>query len=421
MPETDYFTGKNFVLATVFIGTDDELLNEREAMHICFNTNKNYFCQLGVTITSILYTNKAKKLVFHIFIDERARDISKTSRSLWMYQIENKREQVNKPLVSIIVPIYNVEPYLIRCLESISRQTLSDFEVILVDDGSPDKCGEICDSYAQKDARFKVIHQPNGGISNARNSGVKMAQGQYLGFVDPDDYIVADMYEKLLNEMIAKDTDIVICDHFRLEKEGIIPRHSFAHDFVLDRNEAMRLVASDRMSSYLWCKLYKRILFAQVQFPEGQDFEDLSVLHEIIHAAEKIAYIHDCLYYYFINPKGVIATLTVQKEYDHFMAWRQRRIFLKKLYPEFADYTYELFTYCGTRSYWLSRYCNDKKPAHEVRSMLKSETRAILTSPLVRMKNKIRLMEVLLKINLYQFYIPKAIRYGIENILNAEK
>ncbi|MGE4589807.1 MAG: glycosyltransferase [Acidaminococcaceae bacterium] len=338
-----------------------------------------------------------------------------------MHKIENTLEQVNKPLLSIIVPIYNVEPYLLRCLESISRQTLSNFEAILVDDGSQDKGREICDSYAQKDTRFKVIHQVNGGISSARNSGVKMAQGQYLGFVDPDDYIAADMYERLLKEMMSKDADIVICDHFRLEKEGMIPRHGFAHDFVLDRNEAMQLIASDKLTSYLWCKLYKRNIFDQIYFPEGQYFEDLTVLHELFHAAEKIAYIHDCLYYYFINPKGIVATLTVQKEYDHFMAWQRRRIFFKKLYPELADYTYELFTYCGTRSYWLSRYCNDKKHAQEVRNILKSEAKAILTSPFVRMKNKIRLIEVLFKINLYQFYIPKAIRCGVESIVNTEK
>lgn len=331
-------------------------------------------------------------------------------------KIENAIGETDTPLVSIIVPIYNVEPYLLRCLDSISRQTLINIEAILVDDGSSDGCGGICDSYAQKDSRFKVIHQQNGGISNARNNGMKIARGRYFGFVDPDDYIADDMYQKLYQEAVRKDAEIVICDHFRVEKEGLIPRSSFEHNLVLAKYEAMQLVASDKITSYIWCKLYKRELFAKVAFLEGHDFEDLTILHELIHAVENIAYIHDCLYYYFINPKGVIATLTIQKEYDHFMAWKRRIAFLQKFYPDLADYAYEQFTYCGARSYWLSRYCRNKEAAEKVRSLLKKEAWKILCSQWVRTKNKIRLVEVLLKINMYRFYIPKAIRKGIERI-----
>lgn len=326
----------------------------------------------------------------------------------------------DKPIISIILPVYKVEKYILRCLESIQNQSFTNFEAILVDDGSPDNCGKICEDFAARDKRFKVIHQSNGGLSNARNNGMAIATGEYFGFVDTDDYIADDMYEKLYQEADKTKADIVICDHYRLEKEGMIPRHSFERDLVLDKDEAMQLLASDKITSYVWCKLYKRELFDNVRFLEGHDFEDLAILHELIHASGKIAYIHDCLYYYFINPNGIIATLTVQKEYDHFLAWQRRRAFLKKLYPELADYTYELFTYCGTRSYWLSRYCNDKKRAREVRNILKSEAKAILKSPLVRMKNKIRLIEVLLKINIYRFYIPKAIRRGVESIKSID-
>ncbi|NLH44559.1 MAG: glycosyltransferase [Acholeplasmataceae bacterium] len=323
-----------------------------------------------------------------------------------------------KPTISIILPIYKVEPYLLRCLESIQNQSFSNFEAILVDDGSPDNCGKICEEFAAKDSRFKVIHQANGGIANARNNGMKIAQGKYFGFVDPDDYIANNMYDKLYQAADRDKADIVICDHYRLEHDVVIPRHSFEHDEIFTAQEAMRLVASDKITSYVWCKLYKRELFDQVQFLEGYDFEDLNILHELVHHSQRVSYIHDCLYHYFINPSGVISTLTVQKEYDHFMAWKRRRDFLQKLYPDLADYTYELFTYCGTRSYWLSRYCGDRKAAQEVRALLKSEAKAIIKSPLVRTKQKIRLLEVLLHINLYRFYIPKAIRNGIERIVN---
>ena len=327
----------------------------------------------------------------------------------------------DKPIVSIILPVYKVEKYILKCLESIQNQSLSNFEAILVDDGSPDNCGKICEEFAAKDGRFKVIHQSNGGISNARNNGLAIAQGEYIGFVDPDDYIAIDMYEKLYQEAARTKADIVICDHFRLEKEEIIPRHSFEHDLVFDKNKAMQLVASDKITSYIWCKLYKRELFDNVQFLEGHDFEDLNILHELIHGSGKDAYIHDCLYYYFINPNGKIATLTVRTECDHFLAWQRRSDFLKKRYPELAGYAYELFTYCGARAYWLSCYFSDKKRAREVRDILKSEAKAILKSPHVRMKNKIRLLEVLLKINMYRFYIPKAIREGVEQIVKRKR
>ena len=334
------------------------------------------------------------------------------------FQSLDKEKNADKPIISIIIPIYKVEAYIEKCLSSIKEQALSNFEAILVDDGSPDKCGKICDEFAADDTRFRVIHQKNGGISNARNNGMKIASGKYFGFVDPDDYIAPDMYEKLYKEIVRTEADIVVCDHYRLEQDGLIPRHSFEHDRTFTTQEAMRLVASDKITSYVWCKLYKRELFDQVKFLEGYDFEDLNILHELIHSSTRVAYIHDCLYYYFINPAGVISTLTVQKEYDHFMAWHRRRSFLKKFYPDLADYTYELFTYCGTRSYWLSRYCRDKKAAQEVRAMLKSEAVKIIKSPFVRIKNKMRLLEVLLNINLYRFYIPKAIRNGIESIVD---
>ena len=115
------------------------------------------------------------------------------------------------PKVSIIVPVYKVGPYLAKCIDSILSQTLTDFELILVDDGSPDSCGEICDGYAKKDERIKVIHKQNGGLSSARNAGLDIAKGEYIGFVDSDDYIEHDMYEFLYKNSVQYDTDIACC------------------------------------------------------------------------------------------------------------------------------------------------------------------------------------------------------------------
>ena len=322
----------------------------------------------------------------------------------------------DKPILSIILPVYKVEKYILKCLESIRNQSLSNFEAILVDDGSPDNCGKICEEFAAKDGRFKVIHQANGGIANARNSGMKIASGKYIGFVDPDDYIAKDMYEKLFEEAERTNADIVLCDHYRLEHDGLITRHSFEHDQTFAAQEAMRFVASDKITSYVWCKLYKREIFDKIKFLEGYDFEDLNVLHELIHASKRVAYIHDCLYYYFINPTGVISALTVQKEYDHFMAWQRRKAFLHEHYPDFVELTYDSLINCGARAYWLCKYRKKNELSQRVRKMLKREASKLLESPSVRTKNKVRLLEVMLKINMYRFYIPKSIRTGIEKI-----
>ena len=140
------------------------------------------------------------------------------------------------PLISIIVPVYKVEQYLHRCINSILAQTFENFELILVDDGSPDNCGKICDEYAQKDNRIKVIHQKNSGTIIARNAGIKIATGKYLGFVDSDDYIKPQMYEKLYNCISSDNYDIVWCD--------VVIEHS-------DRQVISKLTASENSENLL--------------------------------------------------------------------------------------------------------------------------------------------------------------------------
>ena len=319
-------------------------------------------------------------------------------------------------IISIIIPIYNVEKYILRCLESIQNQTLSNFEAILVDDGSPDNCGKICDEFAATDTRFRVIHQENGGLSNARNSALAIARGEYIGFVDSDNYIEPDMYEKLYKEIVRTEADIVICDHFRVEQEKLIPMTSFARNRVFTREELMEKLADASLKSYFWNKLYKKELFEEVRSIEGYNFEDLAILHELVHRATKIAYLNEPLYYYFINFKGLVANLTTKNEYDHFIAWHRRLIFLREHYPEYVELTYNSFINCGARAYWLGRYCKKDDLTRNVRELLSRDAKYFLRSPNVRLKNKVRFLEVLLRINMYMFYIPKAIRNGVEHL-----
>lgn len=322
------------------------------------------------------------------------------------------------PVISIIVPIYNAELYLTRCLESILKQNFSNFEAILIDDGSPDNCGAICDDYAAKDKRFRVIHQANFGVSNARNKGLAIAKGEYIGFVDPDDYIDASMYEKMYNKLINTGSDMVVCDYYKLEAATAMPTHIFASDRAFYSREFMEYVADDRAPSHFWSKLYKRQLFLNIRFPEGRVFEDLAIFHEIVHRCERIAYIHECLYYYVINTSGQVNTITAKTSFDYFKAWSDRYTFFELFYPENAKYAAEKLIYCGTRAYWVCTYLGeDKECAEYVRSRLLAEASIFFLSPRVSAKNKLGLLIIFMHINLYKLYLPKAIRTGRSKIV----
>ena len=142
--------------------------------------------------------------------------------------------------VSIVVPIYNVEKYLEQCIDSIINQTLKDIEIILVDDGSPDNCPQICDDYAKKDSRIKVVHKKNGGLSSARNAGIEVATGDYIGFVDSDDYIELDMYEKMYSIAIENNVDFVMSDYYRVSDGGKVIATLDMDEGIYEKNKIKR-------------------------------------------------------------------------------------------------------------------------------------------------------------------------------------
>ncbi len=206
-----------------------------------------------------------------------------------------------RPLISIIVPVYNVRPYLEKCLDSICGQTYKNLEVIVVDDGSADGSGEICDTYARLDDRVKVIHQLNAGQSAARNRALSIAQGAFLGFVDSDDWIDKDMYEFLYQLILESNADIAICSHY-IEKQGKTKvRYSSDEKTVFSRDEAIRaLVVDKRVRNYLWDKLFKCRLFNAVRFPEKLIFEDIAVSYHLFHKAHRVV-MQDCPKYHYLK------------------------------------------------------------------------------------------------------------------------
>ena len=203
--------------------------------------------------------------------------------------------------ISVIIPVYRVEEHLRECVDSVINQTYTNLEIILVDDGSPDSCPQICDEYARADDRVKVIHKPNGGLSSARNAGIDIATGKWIGFVDSDDFIAPNMYEKLY--IIVEGCDLAICNYSKVNEESALLNSDNAHmkDEVLTKVEALyKATYPSCMVYYItaWNKLYSSKLFADIRFPEGKLHEDEFIVHHIFDKCAKVATTSECLYMY---------------------------------------------------------------------------------------------------------------------------
>ena len=242
-----------------------------------------------------------------------------------------------KPLISVIVPVYKVEAYLHKCVDSILAQTYENIEIILVNDGSPDNCGAVCDEYAANHNHVRVIHKENGGLSSARNAGVDIAGGRYIGFVDSDDYISPDMYEKLFNAIA--DADLAICNCIWVDESGTpceeVPQ--IKKEATLTREQALEILMESRNNvAYVtaWNRLYKSELLKAVRFPVGKIHEDEFTVHHFFNECKKIAVITDGLYFY-VQREGSITGLTgtqfTVKGLDGIDALRDRYKFFKSL------------------------------------------------------------------------------------------
>ena len=231
-------------------------------------------------------------------------------------------------ILSIIVPVYKVERYLRRCVDSILAQTFRDFELILVDDGSPDGCPAICDEYAEKDSRVKVIHKKNGGLSDARNAGIEIAQGEYLGFVDSDDFIHPQMYEIMLRTANKTSADMVQCEkrNILLDEKIVCPELNADVEIqVYDVQEVLSQFYpkfAGQIPGFVIQKLYRREIFSMVQFPVGRLFEDIYILFPTLERCRKVALIDTTLYYYVYSPGSITRTKqTVKHISDHLDAF----------------------------------------------------------------------------------------------------
>ena len=213
-----------------------------------------------------------------------------------------------KSLISVIVPIYKVEDYLPKCVESIRNQTHSNLEIILVDDGSPDGCGAICDEFAKKDSRIRVIHKENGGLSDARNVGIEVAKGDYLAFVDSDDWLEPDAFEAMLALAEKYDAKMVCAGRYNedgatgTQSKGLCPEKE---EFVPGKELVRRIFRWDHLDSAAWDKLYARELFQEIRYPVGRVVEDVPTTYHLVLLAGGAAMLPRPIYHYLCREQSI--------------------------------------------------------------------------------------------------------------------
>ncbi len=241
------------------------------------------------------------------------------------------------PKISIIVPVYKVEKYIHKCIDSILAQTFTDFELILVDDGSPDNCGKICDEYAKQDSRIVVIHKENGGQSTARNAGLDIAKGEYVGFIDSDDWIEPDMYEILYNICTEHNCDVANCSSTIYFKDRTVVNGG--HPLTIhNRQEAMKTMLEGKLyDECLWTKLIKRSLLDDIRIPNGIMYEDTAFTYKFMHRAKRVGCLGVAKYNYIKRDDSTMDRDIKNISIDAPLIYDEMYDFISANYPELKD------------------------------------------------------------------------------------
>ncbi len=244
---------------------------------------------------------------------------------------------IGERMISVIVPVFRVEKFLDQCVRSIQNQTYKDLEIILVDDGSDDNCPAMCDAYAKEDRRIKVIHKKNGGLSDARNAGLEIATGEYIAFVDSDDYIATDMYEKMAAVMdTMQDVDVVVCPFQKVAEEDCYKKENSQNDVckhrILEHDGVVREMFLEQYELYIvaWNKLCRRKMWKEVRFPVGKIHEDQYTTYKILYEARKVALMEQPFYFYRQRQGSIMSRFNAKGCMDDIMALQEKMQFFEK-------------------------------------------------------------------------------------------
>ena len=296
-------------------------------------------------------------------------------------------------LISIIVPIYKVEAYLDTCVQSIVDQTYTNLEIILVDDGSPDNCGAMCDVWAKKDDRIKVVHKENGGLSDARNAGMAVATGTYIGFVDSDDYIHATMYETLYAAMKENGAQIAECDraNFSDDQPPVVFDEIGASDAYTAEKALAELIVDGVFRQTVWNKLYTREVIGDVLFPVGKTNEDEFWTYRVFGAANTVVHVTAPLYFYYQRSDSIIHTYNA-KRLHCLEALKQRDVYVREHYPALIPVSTLRRAWTCLYHYQCLARCRDVDADGALRKMVHAQFCAIdrrVAKPMMSLKDRV--------------------------------
>lgn len=298
---------------------------------------------------------------------------------------------MNDSLISVIVPVYKVEQYIDQCIKSLINQTYKNIEIILVDDGSPDNCGYICEDYAKKDNRIKVIHKKNGGLSDARNAGIQIANGEYIGFVDSDDYLDSSFFEYLMNLISKNNADIAECYSVSF-LDGNVPKPKYYSEMkILNAKQWITETnLGDFISCVEWNKLYKRELFNNVEYPVGRHFEDEATTYKVIYKSKLIVRGRSELYFYRQRNDSITGQdKNITEIKQRFLSLYEKCVYFK----EINEKDLEIFSYSKLLIYLISTYSVWEKTEFENKdnwlSIIKNNKHMVYKSKIVPFKYKV--------------------------------
>lgn len=285
-------------------------------------------------------------------------------------------------LISVIVPIYNVEKYLRRCVESVRNQSYTNLEIILVDDESPDNCPMICEEYRELDQRIIVIHQKNAGLSGARNAGIEIAKGEYLVFVDSDDFLAQDFVQVLYQAAKETNSDIAMCKYEYVKGDGLTQANKPGENYEYSGIQMIENMYSPDGAFFIvaWNKLYRRTLFEAIRYPQGRIHEDEATTHKLYYEAKQAVFVERFLYGYFVDGESITRKKFNRNRLDWAWSVEQRLDFLEEkgligILPRaiqaYADGVIDLYFQCK------EQLPNSQKEQKQLKRKIKSATRRV--------------------------------------------
>ncbi len=295
-------------------------------------------------------------------------------------------------LITVILPVYNVSQYLYRCIKSVINQTYKNIEIILVDDGSTDESGCICDEFANLDQRIKVIHKENGGLSDARNAGIEIAKGEYLTFIDSDDYVDEDYVEYLYHLVCDNQALMSICSHTVVYDNGTVLKKETGEYQLLDSKVVLeRILYDEDIDLSAWAKLYHKSLFEDIRFPVGRLFEDAATTYKFIDKSNQVMIGSSSKYYYMIRSNSISNASFSRKKLDLITSTKEMCDYCISRYPELKDAALRRLTYSymSTLSQLANSKVKDKEVQKELMSFIRKNGLKVLLDS--RSKNRDRL------------------------------